>query len=211
MLGIDMELQTEGTDADITERRKEAVALIQNESRGNTNTRQTMLMYKEAHGSGVNPSFPTADEIDEAMQGHEETHMIPIYGDGSQTTPTKWWAALGGYGAWIPRGDVKDETKGERATKDVMGPTIGQTGSSTRQELMAWISILAMPIRSMYATDSAAMLDKAKSLLAEAQKVEEAKETGKKVNQKCPFNKPWGCRRMAICGKLRGKQSSPGG
>ena len=69
-----------------------------------------MLMYKEAHGSGIMPSFPTAAQIEEAMDGHHKAHMVPIFGDGSQTTPKTWWAALGGYGAWIPRWDVANES-----------------------------------------------------------------------------------------------------
>ena len=27
---------------------------------------------------------------------------VNIYGDGSQTDPTYWWAALGGFGVWMP-------------------------------------------------------------------------------------------------------------
>ena len=26
-----------------------------------------------------------------------------VYGDGSHTTPKKWWAAFCGYGVWLPR------------------------------------------------------------------------------------------------------------
>ena len=70
-------------------------------------------------------------------------------------------------------------------------PTIGQTGTSTRHELMAWIAVLAKPIRTMFATDSAAMLIKAKQLLNKAAQREEARSKGKPVKPGCPFKKPW--------------------
>ena len=74
---------------------------------------------------------------------------------------------------------------------DLHGPTIGQTGTSTRHELMAWMSVLAKPIRTMFATDSAAMLNKAKQLLEKAEQREEARTKGKPVKSGCPFKKPW--------------------
>ena len=49
--------------------------------------------------------------------------------------------------------------------QDRYGPALGQGGSSTRQELMGWIDILTQPFRSHYATDSAAMLNKANQML----------------------------------------------
>ena len=61
-----------------------------------------MLMQKEAYGSGVDLDFLDANQFEEAMVGYESKHMIPVYGDGSYTTPTKWWAAFGGYGVWVP-------------------------------------------------------------------------------------------------------------
>ena len=91
-----------------------------------------MLMNEEAHGGGTTPDFPTSQQIKEAMEGHEETHMVPIYGDGSQTTPTNWWAALGGYGAWIPKWMSVMKAKQKDVKRDIMGPTIRQTGSPTR-------------------------------------------------------------------------------
>ena len=36
------------------------------------------------------------------MKDYDQGHKIHVYGDGSYTTPTKWWAAMGGYGVWIP-------------------------------------------------------------------------------------------------------------
>ena len=55
-----------------------------------------MLMQNQAHGSGEDLIFPDADQNKEAMKYHDPKHLVPIYGDGSHTTPTKWWAALGG-------------------------------------------------------------------------------------------------------------------
>ena len=151
-----------------------------------------MLMYKEAHGSGVMPSFPSEQQIAEAMEGHEPEYLVPVFGDGSQTTPETWWAALGGHGAWIPRWDRREEAMPHRGEEDMYGPTIGQTGSSTRHELMAWITVLAKPIRSMYATDSAAMMDKAKQLLAKAEERQHSISRGRRYKEGCPFKKPWG-------------------
>ena len=80
VLGVDLELQTGGQNAEITEGREEALAPIQNVERGYKNARQTMLMYKVAHGSGVNPIFPSAAQIEEAMEGHESTYKVPSTG-----------------------------------------------------------------------------------------------------------------------------------
>ena len=72
-----------------------------------------MLMYKEAHGSGQDLDFPGAEEIEKNMEGHPEGHKVDIYGDGSHTSPTVWWAALGGFGIWVP-----DWNKGEEHSED---------------------------------------------------------------------------------------------
>ena len=66
-----------------------------------------MLMHKQAHGSGVDLDFPDANQIEEAMRGYDPEHMVPFYGDGCYTTPTKWWAALGGYGVRGPKLESK--------------------------------------------------------------------------------------------------------
>ena len=67
------------------------------------NARQLMLKFKEAHGSGRNLEFPGAEEIETNMQGLPKDYKVNIYGDGSLTSPTLWWAALGGYGVWVPK------------------------------------------------------------------------------------------------------------
>ncbi len=36
------------------------------------------------------------------MQGYPNDYKVNIYGDGSYTSPTVWWAALGGFGVWMP-------------------------------------------------------------------------------------------------------------
>ena len=66
------------------------------------NARQVMLKYREAHGSGQDLEFPGAEEIEKNMQGHPEGYKVDIFDDGSQTSPIVWWAALGGYGVWVP-------------------------------------------------------------------------------------------------------------
>ena len=45
--------------------------------------------------------FPGSDEIEANMQGHPGDYKVNIYGDGSFTSPTVWWAALGGFGIWV--------------------------------------------------------------------------------------------------------------
>ena len=105
--------------------------------------------------------------------------------------PTNWWAGLGGYGAWIPNWNLPGQDEPHRNEQDLCGPTIGQTGTSTRHELMAWIAVLAKPTRTMFATDSVAMLSKAKQLLNKAAQREEARSKGKPVKPGCPFKKPW--------------------
>ena len=151
------------------------------------------------------PTFPTDQEIAEAMEGLEDDYMVPAYGDGSQTTPTNWWAALGGFGAWIPNWNPPGHDEPHRYEIDLLGPTIGQTGSSTRHDLMAWTVVLAKPVRTMYATDSAAMLCKAKQLLAKAARMKEAQSRGKPVRAGCPFKKHGGSKRKETYGRSRGK------
>ena len=172
-------------------RKKEATKIIEHHKRGNRNARQTMLQQKQAHGSGCMPTFPTEQQIAEAMDGYDDDKMIQVYGDGSLTTPTHWWAALGGYGAWIPNWNLPGQDEPHRTEQNLCGPTIGQTGTSTRHELMAWIAVLAKPIRTMYATDSVAMLIKTKQLMSKVEQREEARRKVKPVNAGCPFKKPW--------------------
>ena len=102
LLGVDKELHTPGDDANQTANREQALKLIEDPLRKERNARQRMLMYKQGHGSGINLDFPHPQQILDEMEGYDESHMVPIYGDGSFTTPTKWWAALGVHGVWIP-------------------------------------------------------------------------------------------------------------
>ena len=72
------------------------------------------------------------------------------------------------------------------------GPGLGQTSTSTRQELAAWLRVLALPIRSNYATDSASMLGKANKLIEAAanHEVNGIDEGSKRFIN--PFRKAWG-------------------
>ena len=72
------------------------------------------------------------------------------------------------------------------------GAAIGQTGTSTRQELTAWIRVLAIPCRSMYATDSASMLNKALRLIQDAERNLRGKASGAITLRGNPFGKAWG-------------------
>ena len=67
-----------------------------------------MLKHKAAHGSGSNLDFPGAEEIRKNMEGYSEDYKVNIYGDGSYTSPTVWWAALGGFGIWVPNWDTDE-------------------------------------------------------------------------------------------------------
>ena len=78
------------------------------------------------------------------MEGFGEEEEVRIYGDGSVTSPTKWWVALGGYGVWMPAWNKQSEDLLHRKETSYHGPAIGQTLTSTRMELMAWIRVLAI-------------------------------------------------------------------
>ena len=117
--------------------------------------------------------------------------QVRIYGDGSVTSPTKWWAALGGYGVWMPAWNIHNESNPQRNETTYHGPAIGKTLTSTRLELMAWIRVLAIPIRGCYATDSASMLGKAIKLIKAVEDLETQIRDGKKVSKTNPFKKAW--------------------
>ena len=143
------------------------------------------------HGAGINPHFPTKLQIDIQMQGRDDDFFVEIHGDGSLTDPTCWWAALGGFGAWMPNWSHEGHQIPIQNETSSFGAIVGQTGSSTRTELMAWLSVLAMPIRSNYATDSAAMLRKALRLTDAVHKHEAAPASSIRIKLQNPFGKPW--------------------
>lgn len=58
LLGIDDELSKGGKGGDETRRRKEAIKLIEDPTRGNRNARQSILRHKQAHGAGFMPTIP---------------------------------------------------------------------------------------------------------------------------------------------------------
>ena len=115
MLGLDRELHTAGTNRDDTDARRAALEIIDDSEMQGLNARQILLKHKAAHGSGLDPSFPDGDEIKGCMSGYPPDHWVNIYGDGSYTSPTLWWAALGGYGIWMPKWPQDDqcETMGQ--------------------------------------------------------------------------------------------------
>ena len=103
LLGENLELQTPGSDARKSEERQAAFDILEDPDVAHLNARQIMLKHKAAHGSRSNLDFPDQNEIQKNMTGYHERYKVEIYGDGSYTTPTIWWAALGGYGIWMPR------------------------------------------------------------------------------------------------------------
>ena len=107
------------------------------------------------------------------MSGHPDDFYADVFGDGSYTTPTKWWAALGGQGGVSMDWNLPGENVEARKEAEFAEAALGQVGSSTRQELAAWIMVLTQPVRSNYATDSASMMGKALTLLAKAAEIED--------------------------------------
>ena len=102
MLGESRELHTPGSDARTTQERQAAVDVLEDPKVEGLNARQVMLKHKAAHGSGSDLTFPDADANDANMQDYPVDFKVDIYGDGSYTSPTVWWAALGGFGVWMP-------------------------------------------------------------------------------------------------------------
>ena len=138
-------------------------------------------------------TFPAKEEIEQVMSDFEDDHYINIFGDGSVKTPTKWWAALAGHGVWVPDWNKPDENKEERREAAMIGPGLGQTSSSTRQELAAWLRALTIPVKQCYATDSASMMTKAIQLMEAAARYEDQLNTGTLSKwPENPFRKPWG-------------------
>ena len=129
---------------------------------------------------------PTTEEIEATMHANNQEEKVNIFGDGRHTTPTKWWAALGGWGVWIPRWPGSEPRELSH-----FGGAIGQAGSSTRQEITAWMFSLSQPIASMYATDSASTLSKAKEML-KAACIREEWDGKEETPQRNPFRRPWG-------------------
>ena len=192
LLGYDDELHRPGENSVETQDREEALKVSEQHERRGKNARQTFLMHKKGHGTGIDMEFPKESEIKDNMQGHHEQFYAPMFGDGSQTTPQNYWAALGGSGLWVPDWNAAGENEEQRREQNLAIPAIGQMGSSTRQELAGWLLALSLPIRSMYATDSASMLGKAEALILAATRMKKGQVEGKKVDWSRPFKKPWG-------------------
>ena len=104
LLGKSSYLEQGAQNAKDQEARDQAKELTKEAKALGLNARQTMLKHKGAFGSGAPAKFPNEEEIEDFMARHGLTEPVETYGDGSLTTPTLWWAALGGYGIWIPTG-----------------------------------------------------------------------------------------------------------
>ena len=88
--------------------------------------------------------------------------------------------------------ELQPQQQQHREATAYHGAAIGQTGTSTRQELTAWIRVLAVPCRSMYATDSASMLNKALRLIQAADRNLRETANGAITRRGNPFGKAWG-------------------
>lgn len=204
LLGINMELHTPGKDQQSTDDRNLALEILAEHGHKRLNARQLLLKIKQAPGSGVDLVFPTRAQIQEEMEGHGEDVQVRIYGDGSVTSPTKWWAALGGYGVWMPAWNENNQRNPKREEASYHGQAIGQTLTSTRLELIAWVRVLALPIRSCYATDSASMMGKAIKLIKAVEEREKQIEQGKRSVQRIPSERHGGFKLTVTCGNKRG-------
>ena len=51
-----------------------------------------------------------------------EDHYVEVFGDGSYTTPEKWWAAIGGMGVWMPDWNGEGESIEHRMETHVARP-----------------------------------------------------------------------------------------
>ena len=87
--------------------------------------------------------------------------------------------------------DMRQQHMMSRQETTYHGAAIGQTGTATRQELTAWIRVLAIPCRSCYATDSASMMSKALRLINAAERDLDEEEKGNQIKRGNPFGKPW--------------------
>ena len=88
--------------------------------------------------------------------------------------------------------DLQRQQQSLREATTFHGAAVGQIGTSTRQELTAWIRVLAIPCRSCYATDSASMMNKALRLIRAAERDLDEEAKGIKTKRGNPFGKPWG-------------------
>ena len=73
---------------------------------------------------------------------------------------------------------------------------------------MGWIYALTLPIRSLYATDSKAMHEKAKQMIQHAKKNEEKKAKAEKLMIAAHTKNPGASKSTATCGRSHGKPSS---
>ena len=145
-----------------------------------------------ARGAGVNLAFPDADEIKQHMNGYEDQDYIEIYGDGSLKNPRNWWAALGGRGVWILEWNKPGESNVQRSEVELAIPSLGQTSTSTREELAAWLIALTIPLRSNYATDNKSVVGKANEIIRTAIEMENILKEGKGRTKTHPLGKAWG-------------------
>ena len=76
MLGIDLSLHMPGDNAKKTEEREAAVEIIERMNDQRKKARQTMLSHKGAHGIGINPDFPTREDLETKMEGHPYEFMV---------------------------------------------------------------------------------------------------------------------------------------
>ena len=153
LLGTNKELQTGGKDADETQGRLEAIQILQDPGRNGRNARQTMLMQKQAHGSGEDLNFPDAEQIKEAMNDHGPSYFVAIYGHGSHTTPTKSWAALGGYGVYMPNGKAMSKSSKQEGRITIQEEPLDiQVVPPDRYSLLGFLSYPYPPAACMQPT-----------------------------------------------------------
>lgn len=93
----------------------------------------------------------------------------------------------------MPAWNKQNEDLLHRSETSYHGLAIGQTLTSTRMELMAWIGVLAIPMKSCYATDSLSMLNKANKLTKAVEDREKQESNGQSISKNNHLKKHRGC------------------
>ena len=79
--------------------------------------------------------LPGSEEIETNMNGHPSDYKVNIYGDGSFASPTVWWAALGGFGIWVPKWQPDQQHEGRDDTPELAATEDGADVTGQQQQI----------------------------------------------------------------------------